>query len=482
MRYTENLQVPAGTRAHLQALGFETLAAYQAWCVAEGLRPNLRKGAQEKARECELRRCERWRVQPAPRGVSRAINQMEHLLTLLAYNRRPKCIAQYPELWGLKPLFVKARRDTTTCAAFTELLRLVYRNVFLATGRFNGFGSSLPEALLALAQQSSWWLCSPETWKPRRLDESSLLHSLTRHLLARYPVPAYFDSAWRVPNKDEQRWFRLVGQGRNLREATLPLVFTARMAHLAMTEVPESVTTITQGLRWAQVRGLGGSPRLAQAVIGTFLGESFEDEAFWSTAVQFLVNSPELPLEQVGPLIDYLRFERTEPRGDDELSRLPEGFTLKGRTVGALVRRMEEWHVQLRWRSRFSARSWAGLGISGLEWQEWEIAEITEARLLVAEGEAMHHCVASYGQRCIDGDASIWSLRRKTPEGSKRIMTIRLSRDKVIQEARGKFNASPTLAYRTQLDEAEQELLQEGAKVVKRWAKLRHVEIAAHVL
>ena len=61
-------------------------------------------------------------------------------------------------------------------------------------------------------------------------------------------------------------------------------------------------------------------------------------------------------------------------------------------------------------------------------------------------------------------------------------MTLRLSRDRVIQEARGKLNASPTLAYRTPLEEGEQGLLQEGAKVVKRWAKLRHLEIAPHVL
>jgi hypothetical protein len=502
MRQKENQRVLPGAQEHLSALGFATQAQYQLWCTANTLRAGFRKGTKEKERERVLREqqqlCELTPSQ-VDRIRAKAIAQLSQALHWLASNQRSKYLVNFAYLWELKPYFVKARRDLRVCEAFVLLLQSVFGEQFTRLRRFESIGTELAGELLALAQQSVHWVRSLENWKPGpRQLEPGILFSLSRHLLARYPVPGFFDSVWKKDNKAQQRWFRVIGQGRNLRELELPLKLTQKMAHIAMTEVPESILTLEKALRWAQIRGLGGSVALADAIVATPLGESFGEEPFWESVVHFFVNNPTLSLAQVGPLIDYLRFERYEPRWADEAgARLPVGFTMKGRTAAALLQKMQEWHVQLKWRSRFSVSHWPSCGLSGNRWKSpcprtketrvWELVELTEARILVAEGEAMHHCVASYGERCISGTVSIWSLRvqiGEPPQSPRRVLTVRVGRDRMIQEVRGKFNASPVPSLNARLldDSDDQQLLIDGAMILKQWARESGLGIADRVL
>jgi hypothetical protein len=62
------------------------------------------------------------------------------------------------------------------------------------------------------------------------------------------------------------------------------------------------------------------------------------------------------------------------------------------------------------------------------------------------------------------------------------VMTVRLSRSGVIQEARGKYNASPTMGFRSLTDEGEQKLLLEGAQILRRWARETRLELASGVV
>ncbi len=49
----------------------------------------------------------------------------------------------------------------------------------------------------------------------------------------------------------------------------------------------------------------------------------------------------------------------------------------------------------------------------------------------------MRHCVASYAGECIQGKASIWSLRATTRQGQKRLLTIELDlRARTVRQAR----------------------------------------------
>jgi hypothetical protein len=91
--------------------------------------------------------------------------------------------------------------------------------------------------------------------------------------------------------------------------------------------------------------GLGGSPQLANAVIATRLGRSFEHGAAWREAIAWLVRwSDDLDLAQVGPIIDYLQAMRHEPTrvrtpGGPKLGGpLQPDLSLSGRSLDSLWR------------------------------------------------------------------------------------------------------------------------------------------------
>ena len=74
----------------------------------------------------------------------------------------------------------------------------------------------------------------------------------------------------------------------------------------------------------------------------------------------------------------------------------------------------------------------------------WRFRQIKTGNDLFAEGQRQHHCVASYKQRCMSGDVSIWSLTCEYPLGHlNKGVTIELRRSGVIMQCRGFANRLP---------------------------------------
>ena len=73
----------------------------------------------------------------------------------------------------------------------------------------------------------------------------------------------------------------------------------------------------------------------------------------------------------------------------------------------------------------------------------FQIVELRNELELKKEGVAMRHCVGGYARKCFNNDCTIWSMRRL--EGGKfyRMVTIEISRSKVIVQMRGKMNSNP---------------------------------------
>ena len=118
--------------------------------------------------------------------------------------------------------------------------------------------------------------------------------------------------------------------------------------------------------------------------------------------------------DEMNDLIDFLFVAKEEDAG----------FSLKGRTLPALLRRMEEWHRALR-SSRRSAAA-AGRATQSPTPRTrparsteaiWRFRQIKTGNDLFREGQRMHHCVASYKFLCTRGDVSIWSLTCEYPIG-----------------------------------------------------------------
>jgi PcfJ-like protein len=344
-------------------------------------------------------------------------------------------------------------------------------------------GNTGLDALLHFARSHESWLRPPEEWTPESDNAREQVSSLARHLFARYPLPAFLDAAWlsgSSPAAEAPReWFVHLGRGGKLEAIQFPLPMTHRAAHFFLL-APEEFT-IVAALRYGQIRALGGSESLARAVAETFLSELQRDEPFWLTTIHFLANHPELPLSQVGPVVDYVR-TRKAGFGDNDAPE-PE-FTMKGRTVEALLKRMAEWHDALARLDRKGRHHWPPSGIAPLDRTEkdpfstgtcrWRIQEITDCLALAEEGRAMRHCVRSYQNACLKGDTSIWSMR-VTFSGNRtvrRLVTIQVNNHRrSIVQVRG--NCNQTLSAMR-----GHRRMRFARDVLRDWAREQHLGIA----
>jgi hypothetical protein len=209
--------------------------------------------------------------------------------------------------------------------------------------------------------------------------------------------------------------------------------------------------------------GLGGSKRLAKYVMHTRLSEQFENEVFWETVLRFLVQNPMLDPCYVRPIIDFVQWikfenrEETDERGRRvHLGAMEPNFSMKGRTVPALLRLVEVWEKEQAEanKPKPEAPNWIGSPLPDFEWREGEghdtityrIKQIRTIYGLREEGKVMNHCVATYYGSCVAGNTSIWSMTSEDAYGNakKRMLTIELNKRLQIQQARGYCNQFPS--------------------------------------
>ena len=325
-----------------------------------------------------------------------------------------------------------AGRHLRTQRALERLLHLVRGQTNLlrptsAGGRFElGVQSEIVRGLLALASHQQDWLRPAGDWLPSGDGPLPQFASMAHHLLANYPLPPFMVSVWFRGRDAEatrrQGWYKHLGLGRNIRTADIPLPLTRRMAH-EFSLAPDHYS-VDMALRWGQVLGLGGSKALAKAIVATRLGRTFEYEDFWRTVIHFFVNHPELDLDHVGPIVDYLHNQRFVAQetfveeGDFSLDPPQPNLSMKGRTPRSLLHQIGEWHARLRQRKTVRELRWvrSPIGEFRLSIDEggqrfWTIRELLSSGELYREGAAMRHCVTSYARTCWRREVSIWSMR-----------------------------------------------------------------------
>lgn len=183
-------------------------------------------------------------------------------------------------------------------------------------------------------------------------------------------------------------------------------------------------------------------------------GGNFTDPFIKELMLFFKRNEQALEGVRLWNLIDYLKAEKL----------VRPDFRLRGRSVAALVRRMEAWHEelgQLRHMEELPT-SWPSCGIKTYfeasdEQGLFTFSEICTQSELIEEGRTMRHCVASYIDGCIKGNYSIWSLKKASPADTQHLLTIQINRDKSIVQACGPHNRPP--------NKPEWQLLKNWAKI-----------------
>ncbi|MEM7038583.1 MAG: PcfJ domain-containing protein, partial [Bacteroidota bacterium] len=193
--------------------------------------------------------------------------------------------------------------------------------------------------------------------------------------------------------------------------------------------------------------------RLFEAIIGSRLGLEFGEEGFWFEVIQYFSRQSMLDADHVGPLIDYIGFLRYGRPGLD--GQVLEDIKMKGRSIAALMRGMEEWHQQLaevRYSKKEKIKNWDRVPVKDFvkvfgsvkekTYQRFELVQLSSYNELAREGRRMRHCVASYASSCASGRISIWSLRKYNLFGEETpLVTIELNmQGKRVVQVRGKCN------------------------------------------
>ncbi len=326
--------------------------------------------------------------------------------------------------------------------------------------------------VVELAKSAAEWVRPLDRWRPKSHNPDRQFSSLARHLLATYDVPLFMDRAWTHGTALEQAWFKHLGAGRNIRTAEgLPVPLTKKMAHCFL-QAPATYS-IGAAFRWGQTLALGGDRRLSDALRETRLAREFRDDEFWLSVIRFFIRNPMLDPAQVNPIVDYLWNERFEPRlvfvGQGvarEIGPAQPNLSMRGRTVAALLREVEEWHRRLGREVSGGRLQWAKSALGDFRFVEgqessrnmkiWRIRELLSSQELIAEGRRMHHCVSSYAGSCHAGRCSIWSMELETENGVEPLLTIEVGGGaNDIRQVRGLRNRGAT--------EKEKE-------VIRRWA------------
>jgi hypothetical protein len=188
------------------------------------------------------------------------------------------------------------------------------------------------------------------------------------------------------------------------------------------------------------------------------------------------------PVETIDDLCDYLA----------ECRRRDASYSVEGRTLASLSRRMHEWHrdiaaierieaIRRRAAGRAGSRGanvsvpaqWSGSPLADWEWvpsakdarakgERFVVRQLKQADDLVMESRAMRHCVSTYAGKCIAGHASIWSLRRCTKDRIARLLTIEVDQQSRAVQVRG---------FANRLAQADER------NVLERWARARRIAL-----
>jgi hypothetical protein len=299
---------------------------------------------------------------------------------------------------------------------------------------------------------SPFWIRSPCTWHE---DGNT---SLVDHVFVRYSVPEFLHAAWfRQSQAGEMDhpsrffkwlcWFIILAQGGSLYRAGRLFEWAiARRFQHHLADAPPRASSVEACIH-AEVMQLGGSHVEVARIVSceAFIIDPTEMSAdvlyqgFWRDTVLWLVANRDAITDDEARLVlewaihEYLEARRAERR-----------FSWKGRTAGATLER------SLRYR-RTMERPWSALqwNTHGWDWafedgdESWSFVELTSGGELFAEGEALHHCVASYAGRCAAGHSAIMSVRCN---GLRRVTLEINPRNSQIVQTRGERNRPPTVS------------------------------------
>ncbi len=471
--------IPERVRKHMARLALRDAAQYVAWCEARGFRTGFMKSWGELERE--------WSVHTRELAEARLRLRVDRdpgaLLAAIAGGQARSSEVSRPHWRALGERIERARLDAAERGALRVVIEVANRRgqLVLAEGRYGDDAYPYLDGLIALARARHCWIREPREWRARSHNARRQFTSLVRHVVAKYFVPEFLDAAWLRSDAAAagfRSWFLAVARGESIRHTAAPIPFTRRSLHHFL-QAPADYA-IEEAVRFGQVRAMGGSRVLVDAVLGSRIGTRFEHDGFWSTVLQFFVRHPGLE-RHVGAIVDYLHEQRfvsqemfVAPGVRGTIPPAQPNLSMQGRSAESLLRQVERWHRELARTGAGGSAQWEASPVGELAFEAgkpgenlriWRIRELRSAAELRAEGRIQRHCVASYTQACEGGWASIWTLERQGFDGIQKRLTIELRSGQRIVQCRGRHNRTATGIER---------------EMVRRWAEQEGLEISKH--
>ena len=484
----------------MATLGLISISSYKLWCQRHGFSMRLEKSPTDREDELEFVRRQQTPVDPAA-GKKHDPRRADDIRGVAAGRFEGKTVTEF--VARVRTLFSEVTDVERGRQALLRLLLHVERYGNLLVCR-RGLGSGhahrnlVFSGLSQLARHHSDWIRPVECWTPSTHKADTQFAELAAHLLARYPVPRGLNAAWFEADPREaaiqQRWYKHIGAGHNIRNADdLPFRLTKKAAHYFMN--PDNHAPPLIMLRQAQAMAIDEmvSKKRTWHIASSEQIWARSNADFWTSVVHFILNNPMLEPGYIGPLVDYIHHVKFEHRNVPQPGAMRverpahPSFCIKGRSIDKLIREVDDWHMQLSTEDHARVQEWPQTGFRGFALAEnneelrarvhWTIEELCTSALLQVEGRIMHHCVGSYVKRCMAGDASIWSLRcREDAQEAEEnhILTIAVNnKARQVTQARGKFNLSfnQKIGRKKQgrIDSRYRLALRESARIMALW-------------
>jgi PcfJ-like protein len=482
-RHDENPPVlTAVMNRHLGALRLYSVEVYLEWCCKHGFAVTLDKGTRDRQAEVEAHDTA---IASKLKRHSKQKNNPRQIIEAVFRGEMPASDVQRAALRDLCSHIERNRPPAKTFDSLLEFILWAESDTDFVFESFKYGSASLlaGAALFKVHSRKGQWLRPLTEWKKQSHNAERQFGSLLRHLFAKYPVPAFMDQAWSLESKASyafRDWYIHIGAGKNIRTARTPIPLTKLMAHHFL-EAPASYS-IEHALRWGQIHGLDGDRPLARAVIGSRIGNQFQNDEFWVSVFRFFIANPMLDRAHFGPIADYLyaqKFERRDvmnAEGGMEVLPPPQpNLVMRGRTPDTLLAQVERWHRVLGQTRGFDNVHFQPSGFKPLEFKTgnkedqstWRFRELRSTSELVDEGKKMRHCVSTYARSCAAGRCSIWTMELHSRMGIDKRQTIEVAKSGEIVQCRGKLNRLPTVG---ELD------------MVRKWANHAGLTLAPYVM
>lgn len=310
---------------------------------------------------------------------------------------------------------------------------------------------ALIPAIIRLGAYEHQWVRRPEDWQPKSGEDAyAQWADFLRHVLARYPVPRFLDSAWQskgtLDHLERDCWCAL-GYGRSLRQVKgFPSSVSNRVLHLALTQ--ERGENLAGAIWQAQLQVLNVSPTLAKAVMASRVSKELFRHAIWTRLVAKFASGTDRDTADFPCAVCVLASLESQERPDqiENLLRLPLPTLIRHcmKYVSSLLQVNGQLFTEEQARkaarkaelSRLSAARWSPmLGSETLgnrnsknhSSSPWRMEELCSLDDLKKEGHEMRHCVAGYARRCRQGSSAIFSLRHCKPDAEGNVVARSLA-------------------------------------------------------